>query len=58
MEWQLNALSNIALLVALRRDAYRFALFHVYPRHEYFRRMLCNLLGRDVEYGELPTMMR
>jgi glucuronate isomerase len=26
-----------------------------YPRHEYFRRVLCNLLGRDVEAGELPN---
>jgi hypothetical protein len=25
-----------------------------YPRHEYFRRVLCNLLGRDVENGEIP----
>jgi glucuronate isomerase len=25
-----------------------------YPRHEYFRRVLCNLIGRDVEAGELP----
>jgi glucuronate isomerase len=25
-----------------------------YPRHEYFRRVLCNLIGRDVENGELP----
>jgi hypothetical protein len=28
--------------------------FMSYPRHEYFRRVLCNLLGRDVENGELP----
>ena len=28
--------------------------FLSYPRHEYFRRVLCNLLGRDVENGELP----
>ena len=25
-----------------------------FPRHEYFRRILCDLLGRDVENGELP----
>ena len=25
-----------------------------YPRHEYFRRVLCNLIGRDVENGEIP----
>jgi glucuronate isomerase len=28
--------------------------FMSYPRHEYFRRVLCNLLGRDVETGEVP----
>jgi glucuronate isomerase len=28
--------------------------FMSYPRHEYFRRVLCNLLGRDIENGELP----
>ena len=26
-----------------------------FPRHEYFRRVLCDLLGRDVEKGELPN---
>ena len=29
--------------------------FLSYPRHEYFRRTLCNLVGRDVENGELPV---
>jgi glucuronate isomerase len=29
--------------------------FLSYPRHEYFRRVLCNLLGNDVENGELPN---
>ena len=28
--------------------------FMSYPRHEYFRRVLCNLMGRDVEQGEIP----
>ncbi len=28
--------------------------FLSYPRHEYFRRVLCNLLGRDIENGEIP----
>ena len=28
--------------------------FMSYPRHEYFRRVLCNLVGRDVENGEIP----
>jgi glucuronate isomerase len=26
-----------------------------YPRHEYFRRVLCNMLGRDIENGEIPN---
>jgi glucuronate isomerase len=26
-----------------------------YPRHEYFRRVLCNLLGDDIEKGLLPN---
>jgi glucuronate isomerase len=29
--------------------------FMSFPRHEYFRRVLCDLLGRDVEDGELPS---
>jgi len=28
--------------------------FMSYPRHEYFRRVLCNLIGRDMESGEIP----
>ncbi len=54
MEWQLNALSNLGLLsrfVGMVTDSRSFMSF---PRHEYFRRTLCNLLGRDVENGEIP----
>jgi glucuronate isomerase len=54
MEWQLNALSNTGLLsrfVGMLTDSRSFMS---YPRHEYFRRVLCNLLGREVESGELP----
>ena len=54
MEWQLNALSNNALLshfVGMLTDSRSFMS---YPRHEYFRRVLCNLLGREMEAGELP----
>jgi len=29
--------------------------FMSFPRHEYFRRILCNLIGREVENGELPN---
>jgi len=55
MEWQLNALSNNGLLarfIGMLTDSRSFMSF---PRHEYFRRVLCNLLGRDMENGELPA---
>lgn len=51
---QLNALSNMGLLsrfVGMLTDSRSFLS---YPRHEYFRRILCNLFGEDVENGELP----
>ena len=57
MEMQLNALSNLGLLsrfVGMLTDSRSFLS---YPRHEYFRRILCNLLGNDVENGELPHDM-
>ena len=55
MEWQLNAASNLGLLsrfVGMVTDSRSFLSF---PRHEYFRRILCNLIGQDVERGELPA---
>jgi glucuronate isomerase len=55
MEWQLNALSNLGLLsrfVGMITDSRSFMS---YPRHEYFRRTLCNLVGRDMENGALPN---
>lgn len=54
MEWQLNCLSNVGLLsrfVGMLTDSRSFMS---YPRHEYFRRVLCNLLGREMANGELP----
>lgn len=51
---QLNALSNMGLLsrfVGMLTDSRSFLS---YPRHEYFRRILCNLLGEDINKGELP----
>lgn len=54
MENQLNALSNLGLLscfIGMLTDSRSFLSF---PRHEYFRRILCNLFGQDVENGELP----
>jgi glucuronate isomerase len=57
MEKQLNALSNMGLIskfVGMLTDSRSFLS---YPRHEYFRRVLCNLFGNDVENGELPHDM-
>jgi glucuronate isomerase len=57
MEKQMNALSNLGLLsrfVGMLTDSRSFLS---YPRHEYFRRTLCNLLGNDVENGEIPDDM-
>ena len=54
MESQMEALSNMGLLsrfVGMVTDSRSFLSF---PRHEYFRRILCNLLGKDIEKGELP----
>ena len=55
MEKQMNALSVLGLLsrfVGMLTDSRSFLS---YPRHEYFRRTLCNLVGRDVENGEIPV---
>src|SRR5690606_8579235 len=51
---QMNALSNMGLIskfVGMLTDSRSFLS---YPRHEYFRRILCNLFGEEVENGELP----
>jgi glucuronate isomerase len=51
---QLNTLSNMGLLsrfVGMLTDSRSFLSF---PRHEYFRRILCNLFGTEIENGELP----
>ena len=58
MEWQLNTLSNLGLLsrfVGMLTDSRSFLS---YSRHEYFRRILCNLIGRDVANDELPRDMK
>jgi glucuronate isomerase len=54
MEQQLNALSNCGLLSRFVGMVTDSRSFMSYPRHEYFRRVLCNLLGNEVERGELP----
>ncbi|MGF1531406.1 MAG: glucuronate isomerase [Puniceicoccaceae bacterium] len=54
MEWQLNALSNLGLLnnfIGMLTDSRSFLSF---PRHEYFRRLLCRIIGHDVAAGLLP----
>jgi glucuronate isomerase len=55
MTRQLNALSNMGLLsrfVGMLTDSRSFLSF---PRHEYFRRILCNMFGEEIENGELPN---
>lgn len=57
MKKQMNALSNLGLLsrfVGMLTDSRSFLS---YTRHEYFRRTLCDLLGTDVENGEIPADM-
>ncbi len=55
MEAQMNMLSDLGLLsrfVGMLTDSRSFLS---YPRHEYFRRILCAMLGREIENGELPA---
>ena len=55
MEKQMNALSTLGLLsrfVGMLTDSRSFLS---YTRHEYFRRILCNLIGKDIENGEIPS---
>lgn len=55
MKWQLNALSNTGLLsrfVGMLTDSRSFMSL---TRHEYFRRLLCDILGKEVENGMLPN---
>lgn len=58
IERQINALSNMGLLsrfVGMLTDSRSFLS---YPRHEYFRRILCNIIGTDVENGLLPDDLK
>lgn len=55
IEKQLNALSNLGLLshfIGMLTDSRSFLS---YPRHDYFRRILCNTLGADMEKGMIPN---
>lgn len=57
MEKQINVLSNLGLLsrfIGMLTDSRSFLSF---PRHEYFRRILCNMIGNDIAQGELPADM-
>ena len=57
IEDQLNVLSNMGLLscsVGMLTDSRSFLSF---PRHEYYRRVLCNMLGNDLKAGLLPNDM-
>ena len=54
MTKQINSLSNMGLLSRLVGMLTDSRSFLSYPRHEYFRRILCNLLGEEIENGELP----
>jgi glucuronate isomerase len=58
MAKQINALSNMGLLsrfIGMLTDSRSFLS---YPRHEYFRRVLCNILGNDVEAGLIPKDLK
>ena len=55
MRRQMDSLSNLGLIsrfVGMLTDSRSFVS---YPRHEYFRRILCDVFGRDVERGKLPA---
>lgn len=55
MKWQINALSQLGLLshfVGMLTDSRSMMS---YPRHEYFRRLLCQMLGEDMTNGSLPN---
>ena len=54
MQWQMNALSNCGLLSRFLGMLTDSRSFMSYPRHEYFRRVLCDMFGRDIENGEMP----
>ncbi len=58
MTKQINTLSNMGLIscfVGMLTDSRSFMS---YPRHEYFRRILCNIFGSEIESGELPNDMQ
>jgi glucuronate isomerase len=55
MARQINALSNMGLIsrfIGMLTDSRSFLS---YPRHEYFRRLICDMFGEEIENGELPN---
>jgi glucuronate isomerase len=55
MRRQMDSLSNLGLIsrfVGMLTDSRSFIS---YPRHEYFRRILCDVFGKDIEDGKLPA---
>jgi glucuronate isomerase len=57
MTQQINVLSNMGLLTRFVGMLTDSRSFMSYPRHEYFRRILCNIFGEEIENGELPNDM-
>lgn len=57
MEWQINTFSNTSLLSHFNGMLTDSRSFLSFTRHEYFRRILCNMIGDDVEKGEIPRDM-
>jgi glucuronate isomerase len=57
MTQQINVLSNMGLLTRFVGMLTDSRSFMSYPRHEYFRRILCNIFGEEIEKGELPNDM-
>ena len=55
MQWQMNALSNCGLISRFLGMLTDSRSFMSYPRHEYFRRVLCDMFGKDMEAGEIPA---
>ncbi len=57
MEEQMRVLANLGMLPAFVGMLTDSRSFLSYPRHEYFRRIMCNLIGKWVENGEYPNDM-
>lgn len=57
MEWQINTFSNTSLLSRFNGMLTDSRSFLSFTRHEYFRRILCNVIGDDIEKGEIPRDM-